>query len=84
MMSISKKNEILEENLVIDWEWLKEEFEILFDSRMGNHTEMEKKIANDVLDYFLDITDIGGNLVLFKFLDDIVENIEKKYSILLS
>ena len=84
MMSISKKNEILEENLVIDWEWLKEEFEILFDYRMGNHTEMEKKIANDVLDYYLEITDIGGNLVLFKFLDGIVENIEKKYSILLS
>ena len=84
MMSISKKNEILEENLVIDWEWLKEEFEILFDSRMRNHTEMEKKIANDVLDYYLEITDIGGNLVLFKFLDGIVENIEKKYSILLS
>jgi len=83
-MSISKKNEILEENLVIDWEWLKEEFEILFDSRMENHTEMEKKIANDVLDYYLEITDIGGNLVLFKFLDGIVENIEKKYSILLS
>lgn len=83
-MSISKKNEILEENLVIDWEWLKEEFEILFDSRMRNHTEMEKKIANDVLDYYLEITDIGGNLVLFKFLDGIVENIEKKYSILLS
>ena len=84
MMSISKKNEILEENLVIDWEWLKEEFEILFDSRMENHTEMEKKIANDVLDYYLEITDIGGNLVLFKFLDGIVENMEKKYSILLS
>ena len=84
MMSISKKNEILEENLVIDWEWLKEEFEILFDSRMGNHTEMDKKIANDSLDYFLENTDIGGNIVLFKFLDGIVENIEKKYSILLS
>ncbi|GAG77085.1 unnamed protein product [marine sediment metagenome] len=83
-MSISKKNEILEENLVIDWEWLKEEFEILFDSRMENHTEIDKKNANEVLDYFLEITDIGGNLVLFKFLDGIVENIEKKYSILLS
>ncbi len=84
MMSISKKNEILEENLVIDWEWLKEEFEILFDSRMGNHTEMDKKIANDGLDYFLENTDIGSNIVLYKFLDGIVENIEKKYSILLS
>ena len=83
-MSISKKYEILEENLVIDSEWLKEEFEILFDSRMGNHTEIDKKVANDVLDYFLEQTNIAGNIVLHNFLVEVLENIEKKYSILLS
>ncbi len=36
MMSISKINEIVEENLVIDLEWLKDEFKILFDTKMGN------------------------------------------------
>ena len=83
MMSISKINEILVENLEIDLEWLKEEFEILFESKMGNHTEMQKKIANDVLDSFLENADVEGNIVLFIFLDEVVENIEKKYSILL-
>ena len=83
-MSISKKYEILEENLVIDSEWLKEEFEILFDSRMGNHTEIDKKVANDVLDYFLEQTNIAGNIVLHNFLVEVLEYIEKKYSILLS
>jgi len=82
-MSISKINEILVENLEIDLEWLKEEFEILFESKMGNHTEMQKKIANDVLDSFLENADVEGNIVLFIFLDEVVENIEKKYSILL-
>jgi len=83
-MSISKKYEILEENLVIDSEWLKEEFEFLFDSRMENHTEIDKKVANDVLDYFLEHTNVGGYIVLYNFLVEVLENIEKKYSILLS
>ncbi|MFX1329576.1 MAG: hypothetical protein ACFE91_15725 [Promethearchaeota archaeon] len=84
MMSISRENEILEENLFIDLEWLKEEFEILFDSRIGNHSEMHKKTANDILDYFLENTDIEGNIELFKFLDEILDNIEKRYFTLLN
>ncbi|MHA2007476.1 MAG: hypothetical protein ACXABO_07275 [Promethearchaeota archaeon] len=84
MMSISKINEALEENLVIDLEWLKEEFEILFDSKMGNHTELEKRIANNILDYFLENTDVEGNVALLNFLDEVLEAIEKNYSILLS
>ncbi|KKM08479.1 hypothetical protein LCGC14_1724090 [marine sediment metagenome] len=83
MMSISKIDETLEENLVIDLEWLKEDFEILFDSKMGNHTEMDKKIANDILDCFLENTDVDGNIGLLNFLDEILDDIEKKYSVLL-
>jgi len=82
-MSISKIDEILEENLVIDLEWLKEDFEILFDSKMGIHTEMDKKIANDILDYFLENIDVDGDIGLLNFLDEVVDNIEKKYSLLL-
>ena len=55
MMSISKINEIVEENLVIDLEWLKDEFKILFDTKMGNHNEIDKKIANDILDVVFEI-----------------------------
>ncbi len=82
-MSISKINEIVEENLVIDLEWLIEEIEILFDSKIGNYTEIDKKIANDVLDYFLEITDIDSNIVLLNFLDEVVESVEKQYPKLL-
>jgi len=82
-MSISKQNEILEENLVLDLEWLNEEFEILFDSNRGIHSEMDKEVANDVFDYFLENSDVEGNIELFNFLDEVLENIEKKYPILL-
>ena len=84
MMLISKISEITEENLVIDLEWLQEEFEILFDSKMGNHTEIDKKTANDILDYFLEITDVDGNIVLLRFLDKVIDNVEKHYSKLLN
>jgi predicted transcriptional regulator len=83
-MSISKLNEVIEEDLVIDLEWLKEEFEVLFDSKMRYHSEMDKKIANGVLDFFLVNADVDGNIELLNYLDEIVENIEKKYSILLN
>jgi hypothetical protein len=83
MMSISKENEILEEDLVMDLEWLREEFEILFDPLRGSYTELDQELANDVLDIFLENTDVGGNIELPNFLNEVVENIEKKYSKLL-
>jgi len=83
MMSISKINEIVEENLVIDLEWLIDEFKILFNSKMDNHTEIDKKIANDILDYFLEIIDVADKVMLLRLLDKVIENVEKKYSKLL-
>jgi len=44
---------------------------------------MDKKIANDVLDYFLANIVVGGNIVMFNILDEVLKNIEKEYSILL-
>jgi len=82
-MSISKINEIVEENLVIDLEWLIDEFKILFNSKMDNHTEIDKKIANDILDYFLEIIDVADKVMLLRLLDKVIENVEKKYSKLL-
>ena len=44
-MTVSLKyHEILEENLVIDLEWLKEEFDILFNSKIGEPTERDRKL----------------------------------------
>ncbi|MFW9824611.1 MAG: hypothetical protein ACFFE4_16835 [Candidatus Thorarchaeota archaeon] len=83
MMSISEQNATIEEDLIIELEWLTEEFEILFKSKIGNLTELDKKIANDILDYFLEIADFGGNVELLNYLDEVVDNIENKYSDLL-
>ena len=77
-----KYHEILEENLVIELEWLKEEFEILFYSKMEKHTNMDKRIANDILDYMLESTDVDGDIMLLELLDEALDNIEKRYFII--
>ena len=82
-MTVSLKyHEILEENLLLELEWLKEEFEILFDSKMEKHTKMDKRTANDILDYMLENTNVDGNIMLLNLLDEALEIIEKRYSTL--
>ncbi|KKM61221.1 hypothetical protein LCGC14_1533930, partial [marine sediment metagenome] len=56
-----KYHEILEEDLVLELEWLKEEFEILFKSKIEKNAKINKKLANDILDYMLENTDVYGN-----------------------
>ena len=74
-----KYHEILEEFLEKELDWLKEEFEILFKSKMKNYTQNDKKIANDILDYILENTYVYDNIILINLLNEAMENIEKKY-----
>jgi len=74
-----KIDDILEVLLIKELEWLKEEFEILFKSRNGKYTERDQKIANHILDYFLENTYVGDNLILHNLLYQRVENIENRY-----
>ena len=74
-----KYHEILEEDLVVEMEWFKEEFEILFKSKIEKFTQVDKKIANDLLNYILENTDVLYNFLLLNILDDVTNNIEKTY-----
>ena len=82
MKVIPNYHEILEENLVVEMEWLKEEFEILFKSKIENCTEIDKKIANDILDYILEKAYVYDNILLHNLLVEVIKNIEKMYSAL--
>ncbi len=82
-MEVSLKyHEILEENLVLEMEWFKEELEILFKPKMGKFTLMDKKIANDHLNYILENADVYENFILLNVLDEATESIKKTYSTL--
>ena len=72
-------HEILEESLKKELEWLKGEFEILFNSKTENYTKKDRKVANDILDYVLENTHAYDNIILYNLLFDALENIEKLY-----
>lgn len=79
-MNVSLKyHEILEENLIIELEWLKEEFEILFQARLEKYTKMDVDTANRILDYFLENRHEYDNIVLLNLLDKVKEEIEELY-----
>lgn len=72
-------HEILEESLKEELVWLKEEFQILFQSEIENYTIRDNEMANDILDYVLENTCVYDNMVLYNLLFDAIENIEKMY-----
>ncbi len=76
--------EILEEDLVMELEWLKEEFEVLFNSKIEKVSEMDKKIAKDLLNYTLENTDVHDNFILLDILEEATDIIEKSYPTLFS
>lgn len=79
-----KYHEVMEELLRKELEWLREEFKKLFRSKLIPYTEMDKKTANDILDYFLDTTQVNDSFILLNLLVEGIENIEKTYPLLLS
>ena len=79
-MKVSVKyHEILEEFLEKELDWLKEEFEVLFQSKIKNYSEKDKKMANDILDYILENTYVHDSIILMNLLNETLENIEKQY-----
>ncbi len=80
-MRISVKyHEILEENLREELEWLKEEFKILFNSKIEKYTEKDKRMANDILDYIIENIYVYENMILQTLFTEAMETIEKMYS----
>ena len=80
-MRISVKyHEILEENLREELEWLKEEFKILFNSKIEKYTEKDKRMANDILDYIIENIYVYENMILQTLFIEAMETIEKMYS----
>jgi len=74
-----KYHEIIEEFLEKELDWIKEEFEILFKSKMQNYSKEDRKLANDILDYVLENTYVYDNIILINLLNEALDSIENKY-----
>ncbi len=72
-------HEIIEEFLEKELDWIKEEFEILFKSKMQNYSKEDRKLANDILDYVLENTYVYDNIILINLLNEALDSIENKY-----
>ena len=72
-------HEILEENLIEELEWLKEEFIILFKSKVQKYTEKDKMTANRILDYAMDNVYVYDSMILLTLFTEAIENIERMY-----
>ena len=72
-------HEILEENLIDEIEWLKEEFIILFKSKGQKYNERDKVTANSILDYVMDNVYVYDSMILLTLFTEAIENIERMY-----
>ncbi|MFX1329345.1 MAG: hypothetical protein ACFE91_14545 [Promethearchaeota archaeon] len=71
--------ELLEKSLKDELEWLKEEFNILFKSKMEIYNQNDMKLANRIIDYILENTYVYDNIILHNLFMEAIENIEKLY-----
>jgi len=72
-------NQALEESLRKELLWLIEEFKILFKSKVEIDPKNDKKLANEILDFFLENTLVYDNIILYNLFTKTMENIEKMY-----
>ncbi len=71
--------QVLEESLKNELTWLREEFEILFNLKPKIDPKNDKKLANEILDYFYENILVYDNIVLYNLFSETMENIEKMY-----
>ncbi len=72
-------HQVLEESLRKELVWLIEEFKILFKAKIENDPKDDKKLANEILDFFLENTLVYDNIILYNLFTETMENIEKMY-----
>jgi len=72
-------HEVLEESLIEELEWLKEEFLILFKPKMPKYTERDKMTANGILDYIMDNVYVYDSMILLTIFTEAIENIERMF-----
>lgn len=72
-------NDILENCLEEELNWLKEEFDFLFKFKKRNYTEKDIQIANKIIDSIIKSVDLSDNNRILDLLSDTLEAIAREY-----
>jgi len=72
-------NDILENSLEEELNWLKEEFDFLFKFKKHNYSEKDIQIANKIIDSIIKSVDLSDNNRILDLLSDTLEAIAREY-----
>ncbi|MFX1313908.1 MAG: hypothetical protein ACFFHD_15060 [Promethearchaeota archaeon] len=71
--------DLLEDSLIEELEWLKEEFEFLFKSRKHHPTDKDKQLANQMIENVFNKIDFLDDKQINNFFIEALENIEHNF-----
>ena len=77
-------DEILEENLIKELEWLKEEFELFFEPKKGNFSKMDLNLAKKIIENFMDCINLIDNPRILELVSDTLNELDLKFPKLLN
>jgi hypothetical protein len=72
-------DEILEENLVKELEWLRNEFEVLFEFKREKFSENDIKLAHKIIENFVNNINILDDNRLIELISEALKDLEQNY-----
>ena len=77
-------DEIIEENLINELEWLKEEFALLFEQKKCNFSKTDLNLAQKIIENFMDRINLIENKRILELVSDTLNDLDLKYPKLLN
>ncbi len=72
-------DDILEENLVKELEWLKNEFEVLFEFKREKFSESDINLAHKIIENFIGNINILDNNRIIELISEALKDLEENY-----
>ena len=77
-------DEIIEENLIKELEWLKEEFALFFEQKKSNFSKTDFNLAKKIIENFMDRINLIENKRILELVSDTLNDLDLKYPKLLN
>ena len=77
-------DEIIEENLIKELEWLKEEFALFFEQKKSSFSKTDFSLAKKIIENFMDRINLIENKRILELVSDTLNDLDLKYPKLLN